>query len=682
MGITQNTFILPIDKNNVHAQVGAALRDAKSPFGTKEVAPRARVPQSARDPIEARVPTGGATLNDLPKVPVGARLFRFRRAWRGATHEGLIKKGLGWTWKRRPPRLKRLRQRTSAALDRFLRELKKKRVIEKAKRLRLQSRLFTVPKKGSIDGRLILDLSILNLFINCPSFKMLTLKDTCLLLPAGFWTISIDLLDGYWHVPIAPNKRPFLGFIYRGQAWQFRALPFGLNIAPRAFTKLVSHVVRELAQAGIWCLAYLDDLLIISPTRELCIQHRQRALHILANLGFIVNRQKSRLSPAQEFTWLGIEWNLRSHTVQVTQDKILSLQTYLNSILQSQTCTKRAVMQLQGLANYIGQFDPVVRVLLSVTRSILCRFQVASPNEHIRIPYHLRLRLYKWCNHTTLPRVLGSPPPSLIIQTDASLQGWGFQIGSRRFHGVFDKSVNLSINTLELLTIWFALLTVQTKDLVIQILCDNKTAIAALQRGSSPHFRLSSLAELIWRRATRLNWTLTVSHIAGRFNILADQLSRNTTLSSEWSIPTRTFKQIRRLAPLLEVDLFATHLNNKLPVFVAPCPDPRAIAVDAISTPWERWNHLYLYPPTPLIPKVLAKLIRTSFISAILVTPEMPTRPWYMALQLRNIPSILLETRLTQVVVDRTVTAPQPTKLRVWRLSGEHITPDFLTAIE
>ena len=247
MRIALTTLLLSTGKSNLHDQVGAALGSVKFPFKTKDDNQKARFLQSVRAPIEAGVPTGGATLNDLPKVPVGARLFRFRRAWQGATHEGLIKKGLGWTWKRRPPRLKRLRQRTSVALDRFIRELKKKRVIERAKRLRLQSRLFTVPKKGSIDGRLILDLSLLNLFINCPSFKMLTLKDTCLLLPAGFWTISIDLLDGYWHVPIAPGKRPFLGFIYRGQAWQFRALPFGLNIAPRAFTKLVSHVVRELA---------------------------------------------------------------------------------------------------------------------------------------------------------------------------------------------------------------------------------------------------------------------------------------------------------------------------------------------------------------------------------------------------------------------------------------------------
>ena len=52
-----------------------------------------------------------------------------------------------------------------------------------------------------------------------------------LLLPEGFYTVSLDLKDGYWHVPIAPAKHPYLGSDY----W-FWALPFGLNIAPRIFT--------------------------------------------------------------------------------------------------------------------------------------------------------------------------------------------------------------------------------------------------------------------------------------------------------------------------------------------------------------------------------------------------------------------------------------------------------------
>ena len=98
--------------------------------------------------------------NDSQRIPVGARLYPFRKRWQGAAHEGIIKIGLSWTWKRRPPKLKRLRQRHSKALDLILKELRQKRVIEKARQMRWQSRLFTVPKRDPQKDRLILDLSV------------------------------------------------------------------------------------------------------------------------------------------------------------------------------------------------------------------------------------------------------------------------------------------------------------------------------------------------------------------------------------------------------------------------------------------------------------------------------------------------------------------------------------------
>ncbi|CAL4095083.1 unnamed protein product, partial [Meganyctiphanes norvegica] len=145
--------------------------------------------------------------NDMGRVPVGGRLFRFRAAWQGANHESVVRTGLSWSWKKKLPPPKRLRQKTSPSLDKILSTLRKKRVIEKAKSLRWQSRLFTVPKKDAQEDRLILDLSILNSFIHCPHFKMLTMKEVKLLLPKDYWTVSIDLKDGYWHVGISKTKR-------------------------------------------------------------------------------------------------------------------------------------------------------------------------------------------------------------------------------------------------------------------------------------------------------------------------------------------------------------------------------------------------------------------------------------------------------------------------------------------
>ena len=265
----------------------------------------------------------------------GGRLFRFRRKWKGASHESIIKVGLSWSWKKMLPPLKILKQRTTPMLDKIMIKLRRKRIIEKAKKLLWQSRLFTVPKKNSEEERLILDLSILNTFIKCPHFKMLNMREVKLLLPRGFWTVSLDLRDGFWHVPVAPKARPFLGFRYRNQDWQFRAMPFGLNIAPRIFTKVVAHVVKLMAKAGIWCLPYLDDLLIVAQTKEDCLKKCKQAIMILESLGWIINTQKSRMTPAQTFKWLGVYFNLEDHTAMAPQEKLDFLEHKLKTLITS-----------------------------------------------------------------------------------------------------------------------------------------------------------------------------------------------------------------------------------------------------------------------------------------------------------------------------------------------------------
>ena len=116
------------------------------------------------------------------------------------------------------------------------------------------------PSRGKTNSRPIKTKQVYKL----PSFKMPTIQESKYSLLHGYWTISLDLLSGYWHIPVAPSKRTFLGFRYRNQNWLFRALPFGLCVGPRAFTKVISHIVKLLAKAGIWCLPYLDDLLLVA----------------------------------------------------------------------------------------------------------------------------------------------------------------------------------------------------------------------------------------------------------------------------------------------------------------------------------------------------------------------------------------------------------------------------------
>ena len=90
--------------------------------------------------------------------------------------------------------------------------MRNQRVIQRIRFLKFTSKLFSIPKRDSTESRTILDLSDLNEFIQNSSFKMLTMKEIKLLLPKGYWTVSLDLKDGFYHLSIYRGLRKYLGF--------------------------------------------------------------------------------------------------------------------------------------------------------------------------------------------------------------------------------------------------------------------------------------------------------------------------------------------------------------------------------------------------------------------------------------------------------------------------------------
>ncbi|CAJ0945038.1 unnamed protein product [Ranitomeya imitator] len=75
----------------------------------------------------------------------------------------------------------------------------------------------------------------------------------------------------------------------------------------------------------------------------------------------------------------------------------------------------------------------------------------------------------------------------------------------------------------------------------------------------------------------------------------------------------------------------ASRLNAKVPNFIARSRDPKAIGVDALISPWHRFQLPYVLPPLPLLPKVIRK-IKTEGVPVILVAPDWPSRAWYAEL--------------------------------------------------
>ena len=97
-------------------------------------------------------------------------------------------------------------------------------------------------------------------------------------------------------------------------------------------------------------------------------------------------------------------------------------------------------------------------------------------------------------------------------------------------------------------------------------------------------------------------------HIPGCLIETADHLSRpNQPIPTEWSLHPEIMRRIFRVWGTPKVDMFATWSNSHLPRFMSPIPEPRALAVDALSQVWQG-RSMYLFPPFPLLSKVIQKL--------------------------------------------------------------------------
>jgi ABC-type uncharacterized transport system permease subunit len=109
-------------------------------------------------------------------------------------------------------------------------------------------------------------MCLLNLYLWPPKFKYNGLKDLAKLLQVGNFLFTLDFCDGFHHVEVECRFQPLLGVWWWNQWFMFRVFLFGLNASPWVFTRFVKFMVNALVAKGIWCLAYMDDIIVMAPS--------------------------------------------------------------------------------------------------------------------------------------------------------------------------------------------------------------------------------------------------------------------------------------------------------------------------------------------------------------------------------------------------------------------------------
>ena len=426
-------------------------------------------------PLESPRPVLAPT-SALDELPVGARLQHFWPMWESLGASSWVVSVLRWGYQlefdRTPPLSsvasvpsERKNPAKNAIIQEQINILLAKGALEEVRAPAgpgFYSLLFVRPKPNGT-WRPIIDLSVLNRFLRVKRFKMETVKSICSLLHQGAWTFSIDLTDAYFHIPIHKASRKFLRICFQGRVFQFRALPFGIAIAPWLFTKVMASVKLSVDVARLSLFQYLDDWLGECLRRRVCSQEAANLVCVCKALGLMVNLEKSELVPAQIFTFIGVTFNLKDGLMFPTEKNVRKIVEAVTQFLQASCHTAQ---QWESLLGTLGSQDRFVRWgrfhLRPIQLHFLSRWRPSTGRQTdlVPLPDDLRPHLRWWLDTERLLQGIPLEPPEVDVKlfTDASTSGWGAHLDGHSVQGVWTTDeASLHINVLEMRAVRLAL---------------------------------------------------------------------------------------------------------------------------------------------------------------------------------------------------------------------------------
>ena len=494
------------------------------------------------------------------------------------------------------------------------------------------SPIFTVPKK---DGtcRLILNLKDLNQFIEYHHFKMDTLESVLKLVTPGCYFASVDLRHAYYSVPIAPEHKVKLRFIFKSKIYQFECLPNGISSAPISFTRLLKPVFASLRMLGITISGFIDDSIILAHTMQDCERNVKDTVRLITDVGFITHEQKSVLVPTQQIIFLGNLIDSVSMTVTLPKEKVANI-VQACSELQNMTFAKiRQVARVLGLmvSTFSAvEFAPLHYRVIERQKILSLQNMKGDFDSWMNVCKGIKNELQWWIDNLGhQKRRLIHANPSLVITCDASNDGWGAVCEQNEIGGRWrDLEYQNHINYLELLAVSHALRSFckSIENCHVQVRSDNTCAVTYLNNMGGRIEHLNALANDIWSWCCQKNIWLSATHIPGVDNS-ADKFSREFQDNTEWMLNTMLFNEIIECFGMPEIDLFASRLNKQLDRYVSWKPDPDAAFVDAFALNWSNML-IYAFPPFSLLGRLVQK-VRVDAAEMVLVALLWVTQNWF-----------------------------------------------------
>ena len=445
-----------------------------------------------------------------------------------------------------------------------------------------------------------------------------------ILLPGDFQSKQ-DLDSGYWHVPLHPDHRKFVGVHFKHDNgthsyWMWNVLFLGVKDAVYIFTKLLAPHKRFLRSLGIRMSIYIDDQSVLGHSFEDCVENTRFACECLSKAGWVLNVKKSSDAPVQNLEFLGLMNCSVSMKYFIPSVKLVNLKELISEVLSCKRVHIKVLAKLLGKLQFCERaLGPVVRLLSRSSYYLIAK--ASSWNSFLTLSESAKMEfLYLFENLESLNGFPIRASKSAIkldfsFCSDASDIGFCvYCINSNNdilLKKVFSEEEARKSSTFRELLAFHAFYTKEAvssfKNSNILHYTDNLNCETILSVGSR-NFNLQPLVLDIFLAWKKHNIKVLVKYVSREDPkiIFADQESRNFDLH-DYSLDFNNFLWLSRMFGPFVLDCFASASNKKCVDYYSKFHDNVAVGVNFFAQKIPLDN-LFVFPPVHLIIPALKHL--------------------------------------------------------------------------
>ena len=345
-----------------------------------------------------------------------------------------------------------------------------------------------------------------------------------------------DIANAFRILKIHKDSFKFLGLTWENAIYIDTHLPMGCSISPYEFEELTKAIQWVLKRKfGVKYMSHLlDDFMFFGHdnTNE-CDLALKTFLEVARSLNIPIKASKTVL-PTTTAEIHGILVDTRSMTMSLPPDKLVKAKTLINEMCKCQKASIAKIQSLVGFLNFCTKIVPSGRAFL---RRLIDLTKGTQPQWFkVRITLGVKQDLDVWRQFldkfngkAIITKQVWCHQDKIHIFSDSSGFAFSGIMGNEWFYGIFPihwKNYNIAIK--EFLPAYLAMRLWQDKmqDKFVLFHIDNESVVYNLRNQTSKLEAIMSLMRPLVLIAMSRNVQYYSTHIRGKFNYLADWISR------------------------------------------------------------------------------------------------------------------------------------------------------------